>query len=94
MKEPNPTDEPDEKMVRVADVEYMAIVDRFHTKECKHYPENGRDEPRTVVEDHGAEQCSACAGEITGVAEDRQADRDYNELVEKLREEMDVEVQA
>lgn len=95
MIERNPDDEPDEEMVTVGDTRCISNLSAYHTRECKHYPETPTEVPLTVAESWGLERCSTCAGKVFGVAEDRQGDdRDYNELVAKLREEMDVETQA
>jgi hypothetical protein len=94
MRERNPDDEPDEEMVYVGDTQQISNLSAFHTRECKHFPETDTEVPRTVAESWGLELCDTCAGKVFGVAEDRQGEeRDYNELVDKLRDQMGVEVQ-
>lgn len=87
-------DEPNEEMVRVGDSSKPWKLRAYHTRKCKHYPEGGDDVPLTVAEDWGLTLCDSCDGKVYGVADERQGDRDYNQIVETLREEMGVEKQA
>lgn len=66
----------------------------YHTdRDCRVAPDLQNQRPIDVdeIKRRGISKCSVCAGEDATAS--GRSDRDYDELVKKLREEMNVQVQ-
>lgn len=88
----NSTNATAERMVTIRTNDHGKSPNVYHTRECSNYPGNTRDIPiSTAVDEMELDKCYSCSGDAPTAS--GHSTRDINALVEKLRDQMGVEVQ-